>query len=108
MGLGQLWNGIWFRRNKYIFENKTSSSKTVEAVALDNLEEFHQALDFQAGKQCREGVARVDHRWIASRRNMIKSNFDVVVDNKYQKIWIGVILRACEGEIMAIVCAQKS
>lgn len=46
-------------------------------------------------------------RWKKSAVGRYKANFDAALDKKQQKMGVGVVVRDCNGDIVALMCAVR-
>ncbi|XP_030943104.1 uncharacterized protein LOC115968042 [Quercus lobata] len=87
---------IWMRRNKLRSKEATQPCTRIAQLASSMLAEFQQ------GKQRRvAGVQAGLVRWQPPAENSIKANFDGAVFGEEQEVGIGVVLRDCEGQVLA-------
>ncbi|XP_035547338.1 uncharacterized protein LOC118348889 [Juglans regia] len=95
--------GIWGRRNAFVFEDKFASPGHVVRTTLAGLEEYQEANAKMEGSRVRCEARRERRRWQIPVGDNCKLNFDAAVDLNNRRIGIGIIVRDCNGDILAAV-----
>ncbi|KAF5477664.1 hypothetical protein F2P56_004283 [Juglans regia] len=99
--------GLWFRRNRMVFEGKFDSPSKVIAAAISGLKCFQESR--LEGNQTK-GVniqRRKDTKWKPPDEGVTKVNFDAAIDKPNNKVGLGIVGRNYEGELLFSLCASK-
>jgi ribonuclease HI len=93
---------IWHRRNNMVFGGKFTGPKILVKTASD------QAGSLYSGESTykAQGVdaRRIPHTpWSKPPPGVIKVNWDAAVEGRQKRIGIGVIVRNCEGGVLAMM-----
>ncbi|XP_035538485.1 uncharacterized protein LOC118343802 [Juglans regia] len=98
---------IWYRRNKFVFDTKFLNPAQVIQNAFVNLEEYSLALKKERDGEKQRSVARRGTRWSRPEGRSFKANFDAAFNMAEQIMGLGVVIRDCNGEVMAVKCANR-
>lgn len=99
---------IWLRRNKFVFEGKFDSPKSVILGPKVELEGFQQAQEMTQASIQHESLVNKAIKQKKPGININKGNWDIVLDLNNAKIGAGwIIVRNWEGEMVASLCMPK-
>ncbi|KAF5447618.1 hypothetical protein F2P56_033158 [Juglans regia] len=84
--------GIWYRRNKYVFENKFWRPGNVVQMAVTGLEDYYSVNEKKTGLNKGKGEDRGKSHWRCPVDVDFKVNFDGAFDQSSSKIGMGVIV----------------
>lgn len=73
---------IWLRRNKFIFEQKFDSPRTIVSKKVENLDAFHEVKTEMLSKQKNREITRREVKWKKPGDNMLKVNWDASFNSK--------------------------
>ncbi|KAF5472027.1 hypothetical protein F2P56_008777 [Juglans regia] len=94
--------GMWLRRNRFIFENKFSTPRSIIRTAKDFLIEYHELEEGTAnpGRPNNRISSEDSHKWLLPGENSFKANWDAACDIKHRQMGKGVIIRDEKGEVI--------
>ncbi|XP_018820941.2 uncharacterized protein LOC108991215 [Juglans regia] len=99
--------GIWYRRNKYVFENKFWRPGNVVQMAVTGLEDYYSVNEKKTGLNKGKGEDRGKSHWRCPVDVDFKVNFDGAFDQSSSKIGMGVVIRDKKGEVVAALSASR-
>ena len=97
-----LW-GIWFARNKLIFENKHMPPAVTKTWSQKQVEEWQVANRRPSSAHADRGTSRgIAHRWRPPDMDQFKVNVDASVVEGRNSFALGMILRNHHGQFIAV------
>lgn len=99
--------GLWYRRNKFVFEKKFWGPVRVVQTAVTVLEGFYSANEKRANMNKGEGGERGRCYWRCPTDVAFKVNFDGAVDKGLSKVGMGVVIRDRQGEVVAAMSISR-
>lgn len=99
--------GIWHRMNKYVFENNFTGTCRIVHITIVGIKDFYKA-NLVKGASMKPDVMK-GKRGHQNRPEGIKYkvNFDGALNVGKQKMELGVVIRDCNDDILASMCAQE-
>lgn len=98
---------IWYRRNIAFFQNNITSPNHTRLVATQEHKEFLSANQRFIDTVMTMNLPKPRMRWMAPKVNSVNVNWDASVLEKNQKMGIDIILRDCNGELLACLSSLK-
>lgn len=92
---------LWMRRNIFIFENKFENPKTFLFRAFILLEDYQNSNDSVIRGSPSEPTTQAAKKWFPLATNMVKANWDAVINSQQATTSLGGIFRDSNGDILA-------
>ncbi|KAK2634784.1 hypothetical protein Ddye_029576 [Dipteronia dyeriana] len=101
-----LWWRVWHRRSLVVHYHSLVLVLKVMEWAVSFLKEFRSASMVKVGngKDGRDGDRVANHPWQPPPACFFKINTDAAVNGKGKGSGIGVVIRDCDGKVMASLC----
>ncbi|XP_035543583.1 uncharacterized protein LOC118347671 [Juglans regia] len=98
---------IWYRRNKFVFYTHFLSPAQVIRIAAINLEDYSSALRKGGEGVVQKCITRRGLGWRRPEGESFKANFDAAINEVEQTMGLGVVIRDCNGQLLAAKCANR-
>ncbi|KAF5478245.1 hypothetical protein F2P56_004821 [Juglans regia] len=99
--------GIWFRRNKFVFNEKFDGPSQVMKQAELMMEMLHKAEEKQGDHRRDMRIRRINTKWLPPNDYFMKINYDAFVNKEEKKMGIGMTARNHVGEILFSCCVVR-
>jgi hypothetical protein len=97
---------VWFRRNKFIFEDEFDSLVSVNITAHEQLDLF-EAAEIQSTRSMMEVVTKLEMKWEKPPCGWLKLNWDASIEKNGRKMKVGIVIRDQEGALLVANCITK-
>ncbi|XP_035547375.1 uncharacterized protein LOC118348911 [Juglans regia] len=96
---------VWKRRNYFVFEGKFISPITICDQSLNALDDYKNFVKQPPIRKANNSA--MIQTWEAPPPNTFKVNLDAAIDKIKCKVGVGVIIRDCEGKVIASLRSSR-